>query len=68
MKLMFLLSAVFGVLSCWMGLLFSYLFNIPSGATIVVTSSLIFLLAVVFSPKRRVKRWRQQSVLEASNE
>jgi manganese/iron transport system permease protein len=60
MKRMFLLSALFGVISGWAGLLFSYLFDIPSGATIVVTSSVIFLLAVVFSPKRKVKRWQQQ--------
>ncbi|MBA7698668.1 High-affinity zinc uptake system membrane protein ZnuB [subsurface metagenome] len=64
MKRMFLLSAAFGVLSGWTGLLFSYLFNIPSGATIVITSSLIFMLAAVFSPKRRVKGWRQQTVME----
>jgi manganese/iron transport system permease protein len=60
MKRMFLLSALFGVISGWAGLLFSYLFDIPSGATIVVTSSVIFLLAVIFSPKRKVKRWQQQ--------
>jgi manganese/iron transport system permease protein len=58
MKKMFLLSALFGVLSSWAGLFFSYLFDIPSGATIVITSSLIFLLAAVFSPKRKVKGWR----------
>jgi len=64
MKRMFLLSAAFGVLSGWTGLLFSYLFNIPSGATIVITSSLIFMLAALFSPKRRVKGWRQQTIME----
>jgi manganese/iron transport system permease protein len=57
MKRMFLFSAIFGVLSSWIGLLFSYLCNIPSGATIVVTSSVIFMLAVIFSPKRKIKRW-----------
>jgi len=62
MKKMFLLSAVFGVLSGWIGLFFSYIFNLPSGATIVVTSSVIFLLAVVLSPKRRVKQWRIKRV------
>jgi len=61
---MFLLSAAFGVLSSWMGLLFSYLFNIPSGATIVVTSSVIFMLAVIFSPKRKVKRWQKKPLAE----
>ena len=64
MKRMFLLAAAFGVISGWTGLLFSYLFNIPSGATIVITSSLIFLLAVVFSPKRRVKRWLKKPLTE----
>jgi manganese/iron transport system permease protein len=60
MKKMFLLSAAFGVLSGWMGLFFSYLFDIPSGATIVVTSSVIFMLAAVFSPKRKVKAWQRK--------
>ena len=64
MKKMFILSAVFGVLSGWTGLLISYLFNIPSGATIVVTSSVIFLLAVIFSPKRKVKRWQKKPLGE----
>ena len=68
MRKMFLLAAGFGVLSGWMGLLFSYLFNIPSGATIVVTSSVIFLLAAVFSPKRRVKGWRTNALAEASHD
>jgi len=55
MKTMFLLAAAFGVLSGWIGLLFSYLFNLPSGATIVIASAAIFLIATVFSPKRRMK-------------
>ena len=59
MKRMFLLSAVFGVLSGWIGLAVSYVLDVPSGATIVITSSVIFALAAVFSPKRRVKRWRE---------
>ncbi|MDD5127407.1 MAG: metal ABC transporter permease [Dehalococcoidales bacterium] len=66
MKRVFFFAAAFGVLSSWTGLLISYLFNIPSGATIVVTSSLIFLLAVIFSPKRKVKRWRKKPVLEVN--
>jgi manganese/iron transport system permease protein len=58
MKKMFILAAVFGVVSGWVGLLFSYLFNIPSGATIVITSSIIFLITTLFSPKRKVKGWK----------
>jgi manganese/iron transport system permease protein len=58
MKRMFLLAAVFGVISGWVGLLLSYLFDVPSGATIVITSSVIFMLAAIFSPKRKVKGWQ----------
>lgn len=65
MKRMFLLSAIFGVLSGWTGLLFSYLFNIPSGATIVVTSSVLFGIAALLSPKRKVKNWSKQVALES---
>ncbi len=55
MKKMFVMAAVFGVASGWAGLLLSYLFNLPSGATIVITSSVIFGLCALFSPKRKSK-------------
>jgi manganese/iron transport system permease protein len=61
LKMMFLLSALFALVSGLIGLLVSYLFNVPTGATIVVTSSLIFGLAVLFSPKRKIKRWQVTS-------
>ena len=53
MKKMFLIAAAFGVLSGWLGIAISYVLDLPSGATIVITSSLIFAVAAVFSPKRR---------------
>ena len=65
LKRMLILSAVFGVLSGWIGLLFSYLFNIPSGATIVVTSSIIFGISALFSPKKKVRGWKEQVAVEA---
>ena len=52
LKTMFLLSAVFGVSSCLLGLLFSYIFNVPSGAVIIIVSSLIFGLSLMFSRKK----------------
>jgi len=55
MRRLFLLSALFGVLSGWLGLLISYLFNIPSGAVIIVVSTLIFVVATIYSPKGKVK-------------
>jgi len=66
MKKMFLLAAVFGIVSGWTGLLFSYLLNLPSGATIVITSSVIFLLATIFSPKRKVEKWQSKLAPEES--
>ncbi len=64
MKRMFLIAAGFGVLSGLVGLFISYLFNIPSGATIVITSSVIFLISNLISPKRKVKRWQRPSLVE----
>ena len=64
MKRMFILSATFGVLSGWIGLMLSYLFDVPSGATIVITSSVIFMVAAVFSPKRKVKGWREKHTIK----
>jgi manganese/iron transport system permease protein len=56
LKRMFLLAVLFGVLSGWLGLALSCLLNLPAGALIIVVSSLIFLAATVFSPKRRGTR------------
>ena len=62
MKRMFLLSAGFGIMSGLIGLLISYLFNIPSGATIVIVSSAIFGIATLTSPKKKVRRWQKPSL------
>ncbi len=59
LRRMLLIACGFGVISCWAGLAISYMLDTPSGASIVITSSLIFGLATLFSPKRKVKRWRQ---------
>jgi manganese/iron transport system permease protein len=59
LKRMLLIAVAFGVISCWVGLIASYLFDIPSGAAIVITSAIIFGLATAFSPKRKVKGWQQ---------
>ncbi|MCD6353694.1 MAG: metal ABC transporter permease, partial [Proteobacteria bacterium] len=56
LKTMFILSSFFGVFSCLLGLLFSYLFNVPSGAVIIIISSVLFGLCLIFSPKRKIKR------------
>ncbi|MBA7503321.1 High-affinity zinc uptake system membrane protein ZnuB [subsurface metagenome] len=59
LKRMLLIASVFGIISCWTGLATSYFLDLPSGASIVITSSIIFGLATAFSPKRKLKRWQQ---------
>ncbi len=49
-------SAMIGVLASWAGVLLSYLFDLPSGATIVLLLTFIFLISVLFSPKNRKKK------------
>lgn len=50
---MILLSATFGTISGLLGLFFSYIFNLPSGSTIVSIVTLLFVVSFVLSPKRR---------------
>lgn len=52
-RALFLLSVFFGNASCLLGLCLSYLFDVPSGATIVLTASAVFFLCLLLSPKRR---------------
>ena len=49
---MFLYSAIIGIGSAVSGVLISYLFDLPSGATTVLFAAAVFFLAVIFSPKR----------------
>jgi manganese/iron transport system permease protein len=60
---MFVLSGLLGIFSCLLGLAFSYLFNVPTGAVIIIASSLIFLLCLVCSPKRRLARIHREETL-----
>ncbi len=46
------ISILSGVFSAIAGLWLSYLFNLPSGATIVLCATVLFLLAFLFSPRR----------------
>ena len=53
MSVLFLLSALFGVLSAVVGIMLSCLFDLPSGALVVISSSVIFGISLTVSPKRR---------------
>lgn len=59
LKRMMLLACFFGMLSCWIGLAASFLWDLPAGASIVLASCTIFAAAAVFSPKKKVKAWKQ---------
>lgn len=47
------LAVLFGVLSGWLGLALSFVLDLPTGALIIMVSSLVFLAATSLSPKRR---------------
>jgi ABC-type Mn2+/Zn2+ transport system permease subunit len=57
-RTMMALSVLTGIFSATGGLLLSYWLNTGSGATIVVLTTLVFLLAVALSPRRRRSRAR----------
>jgi len=56
LKHFFLISVASGVGACASGLVVSYLFDLPSGAAVVLMATLIFAVAFVFSPKRRASK------------
>ncbi len=53
---MCILASIFGVSSCLLGLWFSYIFNVPAGAVIIISSSTIFSICLVLSPKKKLHR------------
>jgi manganese/iron transport system permease protein len=56
LKLFFLISALAGVGACVSGLLLSYIFDLPSGASVVIMATAIFMLSYIVSPKRRTAK------------
>jgi len=52
----FLISVAAGIGSCVSGLIVSYVFNLPSGASVVLMATTIFAAAYVFSPKRHRRK------------
>lgn len=51
LPVMLVLSAMFGVISAVSGVYFSYIYDVATGAMIVVIASLLFALTFLFSPK-----------------
>ncbi len=55
MRWMMIYSVAIGITASVGGVLLSYEFDLPSGATIVLLATALFFLSVIFSPKRRKK-------------
>lgn len=53
LKYFFLISAAAGIGACILGLIVSYIFDLPSGASVVLMATILFATAYIFSPKRR---------------
>ncbi len=60
LKRFFLISAASGVSASLLGLAASYVFDLPSGAAVVLVATAIFAAACIFSPKRRMARLRDK--------
>ncbi|MEW9675938.1 metal ABC transporter permease [Lentibacillus sp. L22] len=54
---MIVLSSLFGAVSAMVGLYFSFVYNLSSGAVIVLVTTLLFILAFIFAPKQGIL-WR----------
>lgn len=52
-KKIMIFSPIFGVFSCLIGFYFSYFYDFPIGASIVIVSSLMFAISIIISPKRK---------------
>lgn len=55
---MIILSALLGAIAAVAGLYFSFAYNLPSGAVIVLAAAAMFILAFLFSPKQGLI-WRK---------
>lgn len=62
LSVMIVLAATFGVLSAVIGLFFSYSYNLASGAAIVLTCAVFFVLAFLFSPRKGILMTRKEKI------
>lgn len=63
LKHFFLISAASGIGACVSGLVVSYIFDLPSGASVVLMATTLFAGAYLFSPKRRVTKLKEREEL-----
>lgn len=54
LSIMLFLAAGFGAVSAIIGLYFSYMYNLASGASIVLAATALFIIVFIFSPKQGI--------------
>lgn len=67
LKHFFLISAASGIGACVSGLIVSYIFDLPSGASVVLMATAIFAAAYLISPKRRSLISRKRKLCRENN-
>lgn len=65
LHLMMAVGAVFGVLSSLTGLYLSYHADVAASAAVVLTATVLFLLAFLFSPRQGLLWLRRRALIEA---
>src|SRR5690625_7734838 len=66
---MIILTSIFGAFSAVIGLYFSFVHNLSSGAVIVLTTTVLFIITFIFAPKqgilwRSIKSWKNKTALQ----
>lgn len=66
---MIILASLFGAFSAVIGLYFSFVHNLSSGAVIVLTTTVLFIITFIFAPKqgilwRSIKSWKNKTALQ----
>ena len=62
LKHFFLISAASGIGACICGLIVSYIFDLPFGASVVLMATIYFAAAYIFSPKRRLVKFKKRKI------
>ncbi|MBU8905693.1 metal ABC transporter permease [Desertibacillus haloalkaliphilus] len=67
LPVMLVLSAIFGVISGVVGIYYSVIYDVASGAAIVLVASVLFALAFFFSPKQGIVSKMIRSRFQSAN-
>jgi ABC-type Mn2+/Zn2+ transport system permease subunit len=56
-KFVFIFSLIFGFISSFAGMYFSYIIDLPSGPTIVITSFILCMVIIIISKVKKTAAW-----------